>query len=379
MATPRTPSSAGMVLRKVARKSGSSSTSAEPDGAGPTGTTRTACDMGERSPEPARIGAARSAFGVPCGTNGQQAQPRPAATTPGHPVTMVRRHAGALPTQLPPRSSRGARSMSLLFRAAAGPSLTISVLHEMAELERLRGEWEQLLARSSGLHPSLTPTWLLTWWRVFGPLDGRRLRILAVREGRELVGLFPLLERRHWLPPPRADAPPRARSPRARDREDEILSEYLGPLAAAGREARGGRGPRPITSPPSASTWEEMVFSALEGRVARGAARSSRRSAPAASPARARSSASARSSRCPSAGRTTWPRSRPTTATWSSAPSATSSAGPARRRSVVVARTPRGSPARPAASSTSSTSAAGRPEARTASSRRPSSAASTTW
>ena len=56
------------------------------------------------------------------------------------------------------------------------PTLTVSVLHELAELERMRADWERLLARSAGLHPSLTPTWMLTWWRVFGSDDpGRRL------------------------------------------------------------------------------------------------------------------------------------------------------------------------------------------------------------
>ena len=142
-------------------------------------------------------------------------------------------------------------------------NLSVSTLHDVAELERLRGEWEQLLGRSSGLHPSLTPTWVLTWWRVFGPEDGRRLRTLVVREGRELLGLLPLLERRHvyhrLVPMRRLEL-----LASGERREDEILSEYLGPLAAIGRE---GEVARAIVDHLAAerATWEEMVFSALEG------------------------------------------------------------------------------------------------------------------
>jgi CelD/BcsL family acetyltransferase involved in cellulose biosynthesis len=155
--------------------------------------------------------------------------------------------------------------MSRLVRAgAAGSRLTVSVLREMAELERLREDWEQLLRRSAGLHPSLTPTWLLTWWRVFGPHDGRRLRALAVHRGRELVGLLPLLERRFWhyraVPLRRLEL-----LASGEDCADEILSEYLGPIVASGQEdevvdALAGALAK------GRSTWHEIAFTALEGR-----------------------------------------------------------------------------------------------------------------
>ncbi len=153
--------------------------------------------------------------------------------------------------------------------SGAAPSpprrLTVSILTEVAELERLRGEWELLLGRSAGLHPSLTPTWLLTWWRVFGPRDGRRVRTLVVRDGRALVGLFPMLERRHWhhrLVPMRRLEPIAA----GEDREDEILSEYLGPIVEAGREPEVVRA---IVDHLAAAraTWEELVLPALEGEA----------------------------------------------------------------------------------------------------------------
>jgi len=156
----------------------------------------------------------------------------------------------------PSRSIRPARPFN--------PTLTVTVLREVAELERLQGEWEELLARSSGLHPSLTPTWLLTWWRVFGPRDGRRLHTLVVRDGRRLVGLFPMLERRQWhhrIVAMRRIEPIGA----GEDREDEILSEYLGPIAATGREHDVVEA---IADHLAASRagWEELVFPALEGQ-----------------------------------------------------------------------------------------------------------------
>jgi CelD/BcsL family acetyltransferase involved in cellulose biosynthesis len=154
--------------------------------------------------------------------------------------------------------------MSWRLRASAAPLLTISVLHEMAELDRLRDEWEGLLERSAGLHPSLTPTWLLTWWRVFGPHDGRRLRTLVVREGRELCGLLPLLERRHvyhrLVPMARLEL-----CASGEDCADEIVSEYLGPIVAAGRE-REVVGAMADHLAGCRATWQEMVFTALDGQ-----------------------------------------------------------------------------------------------------------------
>jgi CelD/BcsL family acetyltransferase involved in cellulose biosynthesis len=134
----------------------------------------------------------------------------------------------------------------------------------MADLERLRGDWERLLGQSAGLHPSLTPTWLLTWWRVFGGAQGRRLHALAVYRGRELVGLLPLLARRHWY---RGLVPLRRLELLAsgEDREHEICSEYLGPLVASGHEDEVvGALADHLTA--TRSTWDEIAFSALDGR-----------------------------------------------------------------------------------------------------------------
>ena len=39
--------------------------------------------------------------------------------------------------------------------------------------------------------------WLLTWWDVYGRLQGRQLRLGLFRDGDRLVGVTPLLRRRH--------------------------------------------------------------------------------------------------------------------------------------------------------------------------------------
>jgi CelD/BcsL family acetyltransferase involved in cellulose biosynthesis len=145
-----------------------------------------------------------------------------------------------------------------------GGNLTIATIDDGADLERLRGEWEQLLGRSGGLHPSLTPTWLITWWRVFGPRDGRRLRVLAVRDGEELVGLFPLLQRRWWhhrlVPMNRLEL-----LASGEDVADEICSDYLGPIVASGREGEV-MGMMADRLAADRAAWEEMLFSALDGQ-----------------------------------------------------------------------------------------------------------------
>ena len=56
--------------------------------------------------------------------------------------------------------------------------LRVQIVTEAAELGAVRGAWEDLLARSALSEPTLSPSWVLPWWRVFGALDGRELRAL---------------------------------------------------------------------------------------------------------------------------------------------------------------------------------------------------------
>ncbi len=146
--------------------------------------------------------------------------------------------------------------------APPGSRVSVSVLTDLTGLERVRGEWEQLLERSGGRYPSLTPTWALAWWRVFGPEGGRRLRALVVRDGRELIGLMLLVGRRRFY---RRIVPMKRLEILAsgEDQADEIYSEYLGPIASKGREEEVATAlVRHLDD--NRDSWHEIVLQALD-------------------------------------------------------------------------------------------------------------------
>jgi CelD/BcsL family acetyltransferase involved in cellulose biosynthesis len=72
--------------------------------------------------------------------------------------------------------------------------LTTSVVREVSELAELRAEWHQLNESARAGCLFLSPEWLDPWWRLFGA--GRELRIICVREGGKLIGLWPLFSER---------------------------------------------------------------------------------------------------------------------------------------------------------------------------------------
>ena len=115
-------------------------------------------------------------------------------------------------------------------------SLACTVLTSLDEADALRPAWTDLLERSERNELTQSPEWLLTWWRIFGGLQGRQLRLGLFHDGDRLVGLAPLLRRRHWyrgwLPFRRlellASGEPTA---------DGIYSNHLGIIAERGAEA----------------------------------------------------------------------------------------------------------------------------------------------
>jgi CelD/BcsL family acetyltransferase involved in cellulose biosynthesis len=143
------------------------------------------------------------------------------------------------------------------------PAPTVSLLDDIRELEACRVEWEELLTASAADRPMLSPLWLLSWWRTFGGVDGRRLCTWTFRVKERLVGLVPMLLRRHRhfgvLPMRRLELLGNG------EREsDEIMSEYLGPIVARGYEdavadALVGQ----LAS--EKIRWQEMVLSGLDG------------------------------------------------------------------------------------------------------------------
>lgn len=149
-----------------------------------------------------------------------------------------------------------------LCLSGSGPSLTVSLLKDIRELEACQSDWEALRSACAVDRPMLSPLWLLAWWRTFGALDGRQLRAWCFRLGGRLVGLAPMLVRRHHhfgLLPMRRLEFLGSGEPEA----DEILSEYLGPVVASGYEELVANALlERLTA--QGDDWQEIVLSALD-------------------------------------------------------------------------------------------------------------------
>jgi CelD/BcsL family acetyltransferase involved in cellulose biosynthesis len=159
---------------------------------------------------------------------------------------------------------------SLTVPVTAGPPRPappgLQLLTDPAQAESIRAEWLALLQRSgsgsNGL--TLTPEWLLTWWREFGGLGGRRLRLALFRQGERLIGLAPLLWRRVWYPPGipfrrlelLATGEPAA---------DSICSDYPNVLAERGAETAVAEALIQAIAGKALGPWDEVVLAMLAG------------------------------------------------------------------------------------------------------------------
>lgn len=140
----------------------------------------------------------------------------------------------------------------------------VEVVTDAARLEALVPEWEALLRASGADEPMLSPSWLVPWWAVFGPLGGRTLRTLAVRIDGTLVGLVPLLRRWHWYRP----GIPFRRLEMLGTGEaeaDEVCSEYIGPLCRAGHEETVLAALGAALRDGRLGAWDEVLFPAMSG------------------------------------------------------------------------------------------------------------------
>jgi CelD/BcsL family acetyltransferase involved in cellulose biosynthesis len=148
--------------------------------------------------------------------------------------------------------------------------LTCSVVTDVGELESLRAEWLDLLGRSDSNEPMLSPAWLLNWWHVFGPADGRRLRTLLFRNGGRLVGVAPLLWRRHWYKPGLPFRRVEFLGSGERE-EDGVGSDYLNVIAEGGAEEPVARGLVDALVSGRLGAWDEVVLPVMngEGRMPR--------------------------------------------------------------------------------------------------------------
>jgi len=146
--------------------------------------------------------------------------------------------------------------------SAPQQSLTVSLLEDIPKLEACRLEWEKVLAASAAERPMQSPLWLLAWWRTFGHQDGRRLKVWTFRVAGRLVGLMPMLLRSHRhfgvLPMRRLEL-----LGSGEREQDEVMSEYLGPIVASGYEEIVAEAL--LTQLASKDLgWQEILLSALE-------------------------------------------------------------------------------------------------------------------
>jgi CelD/BcsL family acetyltransferase involved in cellulose biosynthesis len=84
----------------------------------------------------------------------------------------------------------GCAALTLTHPGAADTSLRVETIVDLAGFAALRDEWSQLLAASRSDNLFLTWEWLHTWW--IHLCGRRRLTILALRRGTQLVALAPL-------------------------------------------------------------------------------------------------------------------------------------------------------------------------------------------
>ena len=87
--------------------------------------------------------------------------------------------------------------MSASWCSAAHGALSWTVVSDPAEAEGLRPNGARCWAQARH-ELTVSPEWLLTWWRVFGGLQGRQLRLGLCHDAGRLIGLAPLLCRRYW-------------------------------------------------------------------------------------------------------------------------------------------------------------------------------------
>jgi hypothetical protein len=136
------------------------------------------------------------------------------------------------------------------------------VVTDPGGLGALLPSWWDLLERASDPQPVKTPLWALAWWSVFG--GGRDLRILVLEAGGQVIGIVPLLRR--WIR--REGVIPVATLEliaSGEDREDEIFSEYIGAIAAAGHEATVANELVRALCGPLLGDWDELRMPAMSG------------------------------------------------------------------------------------------------------------------
>ncbi len=138
------------------------------------------------------------------------------------------------------------------------------MLTDSAEADALRPAWSALLERCARAEITQTPDWLLSWWQVYGPRQGRRLRLGVFHDAGRLVGLAPLLRRRYWygglLPFRRLEF-----LASGERRLEGIYSNHLSVLAERGAEERVAGCLVQALMEGAFGGWDEVVLRMMSG------------------------------------------------------------------------------------------------------------------
>jgi len=142
--------------------------------------------------------------------------------------------------------------------------LRLSIVSDIGALAAIENDWADLLRRSSSPSFTLSPDWLLPWWRVFGQEANRTLKVGLFHRGERLIGLAPLLARPHRyhlaLPFRRLEL-----LGSGEDEKDEICSDYLGVIAEAGAEREISAALARALASDGFGPWDELLLPAMSG------------------------------------------------------------------------------------------------------------------
>ena len=140
----------------------------------------------------------------------------------------------------------------------------VEMIDDPERFKEIREDWNALLARSASNSLTLTWEWLSCWWQAYGA--ERRLRIIAIWDGSTLAGAAPLLARckthRYYgvLPFKRMELLASGES-----FGDEVCSDYIGWIAAAGQEAEIVDIAFEYLTTELAREWQEILLPDVNG------------------------------------------------------------------------------------------------------------------
>jgi CelD/BcsL family acetyltransferase involved in cellulose biosynthesis len=148
--------------------------------------------------------------------------------------------------------------------SSTASALTFRLVTDFTELQSLTPAWEELWQHSANPEPMQSPSWLLTWWSIYGQDSSRCLRVGLFYDRDQLVGMAPLCRRRHWHRP---GIPFTRLEFLGADGEspDGVCSEYLNVIARAGHEDRVVPAFVEALAHGSFGDWHELVLDAMKG------------------------------------------------------------------------------------------------------------------